>query len=103
MIMNSLRWHRARSAPGASGCGTYPPLAVPPSSHPGGVGFSLDWVCSRQDGAGPRVCRRPGPVAEQTCCGADPFLPTATVQRDDDTPGFPISLRPVSADLTSSR
>jgi hypothetical protein len=29
--------------------------------------------------SGPRICRRPGPVAEQTCCGADPFA-TATVQ-----------------------
>jgi hypothetical protein len=29
--------------------------------------------------SGPRFRRRPGPVAEQTCCGADPF-PSATVQ-----------------------
>jgi hypothetical protein len=38
-----------------------------------------DWACSRQDDERASGLPPPGPVAEETCCGADPF-PTATAQ-----------------------
>jgi hypothetical protein len=77
-----------------------------------GVGFSADWV-SRKQGwrPEPRIHRHPGPVAEQTCYGAVPFIlpilrpfllrrfPLATTL----AVAFLIDLRPVSADLTPSR
>jgi hypothetical protein len=64
----------------------------------------------------PRISATPGPVAEKPCCGAVRFLSFTKSVAAEDSPQrahffdgrlqslwFSIGLRPVSADLTSSR
>ena len=81
LIKTSHDQHRVRQSAGLS------TAQWPKVYRYAGVGLAADWVSRMQGGEHNRgSAATPGPGAEQTCCGAVPFVLThATVSSGDYT------------------